>query len=63
LTGYPPRNLRFYMVYCAVQWGVVFLRTGRRQAHFGEIEMPANVDELIRNSIHLESLLDDITDL
>ena len=49
------------MVYCAVQWGVVFLRTGARQAHFGEIEMPADVDELIRNSIHLESLLDDIT--
>ncbi|HEX3897802.1 MAG TPA: phosphotransferase family protein [Mycobacteriales bacterium] len=62
LTGYAPRDLRFYMVYCAVQWGVVFLRTGARQAHFGEIEMPADVDELIRNSIHLESLLDDITD-
>jgi aminoglycoside phosphotransferase (APT) family kinase protein len=62
LTGYPPRDLRFYMVYCAVQWGVVFLRTGARQVHFGEIEMPANVDELIRNSIHLESLLDDITE-
>jgi aminoglycoside phosphotransferase (APT) family kinase protein len=62
LTGYAPRNLRFFMVYCAVQWAVVFLRTGTRQAHFGEIEMPADVDELIRNSIHLESLLDDITD-
>lgn len=62
LTGHTPRNLRFYMLYCAVQWGVVFLRTGARQAHFGEIEMPANVDELIRNSIHLESLLDDVTD-
>ncbi|HWA64981.1 MAG TPA: phosphotransferase family protein [Mycobacteriales bacterium] len=62
LTGHAPRNLRFFMLYCAVQWGVVFLRTGARQAHFGEIEMPANVDELIRNSVHLESLLDDITD-
>ena len=49
------------MVYCAAQWGIVFLRTGARQAHFGEAEMPANPDELIRNSIHLESLLDDIT--
>ncbi|HVW81615.1 MAG TPA: phosphotransferase family protein [Mycobacteriales bacterium] len=62
LTGYAVRDLRFYLLYCAVQWGIVFLRTGARQAHFGEAEMPANPDELIRNSIHLESLLDDITE-
>jgi aminoglycoside phosphotransferase (APT) family kinase protein len=63
LAGYAARDLRFYMLYCAVQWGIVFLRTGLRQAHFGEAEMPANPDELIRNSIHLESLLDDISSL
>ena len=61
VTGYAVRDLRFFMVYCAAQWGIVFLRTGARQAHFGEAEMPANPDVLIRNSIHLESLLDDIT--
>jgi aminoglycoside phosphotransferase (APT) family kinase protein len=63
LTGYAVRDLRFFMVYCAVQWGIVFLRTGARQAHFGEIVMPANPDDLMHNRPHLESLLDDITDL
>jgi aminoglycoside phosphotransferase (APT) family kinase protein len=60
LTGNPIRNLRFYMVYCALQWAIVFLRTGTRAVHFGEQEMPADTTELIRNSMHFESLLDDI---
>ena len=30
-------DLAFYCTYAAVQWGIVFLRTGQRQAHFGEI--------------------------
>ena len=46
-TGYKPRDLDFYRRYAAVQWGIVFLRTGRRQVHFGEREMPADLDELI----------------
>jgi aminoglycoside phosphotransferase (APT) family kinase protein len=61
LTGYTVRDLRFFMVYCAVQWGIVFLRTGARQVHFGEREWPEDRDEIMHNRIHLESLLDDIT--
>jgi aminoglycoside phosphotransferase (APT) family kinase protein len=57
LRGYAARDLHWYTVYCAVQWGIVFLRTGTRQAHFGEREMPANPEELIHNLMHLESLL------
>jgi len=34
----------------------VFLRTGRRQAHFGEREMPANPEDLIYNKAQLERL-------
>ncbi|HTR71564.1 MAG TPA: phosphotransferase family protein [Mycobacteriales bacterium] len=60
LTGYAIRNLRFYMVYCALQWAVVFLRTGARAVHFGEQEMPADTTEFIRNSMHFEALLDDV---
>ena len=60
LRGHAVRDLRFFMVYAAVQWGIVFLRTGHRQAHFGEREMPADPQELLHNRPHLESLLTDI---
>jgi aminoglycoside phosphotransferase (APT) family kinase protein len=60
LRGHAPRDLRFYMVYAAVQWGIVFLRTGQRQAHFGERELPADPQDLLHNRPHLESLLADV---
>jgi aminoglycoside phosphotransferase (APT) family kinase protein len=60
LRGHAIRDLRFYMVYCALQWGIVFLRTGTRSAHFGEVEMPAVPQDLIHNRIHLETLLADV---
>jgi aminoglycoside phosphotransferase (APT) family kinase protein len=56
LTGYTPRELDFYRRYAALQWGIVFLRTGRRQAHFGEREMPADPEELIYNRAQLVRL-------
>ncbi|HVT64863.1 MAG TPA: phosphotransferase family protein [Mycobacteriales bacterium] len=62
LTGYACRDLRWFMVYGAVQWGIVFLRTSARQVHFGEKEWPADRDEVMHNRIHLESLLDDVTE-
>jgi aminoglycoside phosphotransferase (APT) family kinase protein len=57
LTGYAPRDLDWYIVYAAVQWGIVFMRTGTRQAHFGEIEMPADVDELLHHRDLVRQLL------
>jgi aminoglycoside phosphotransferase (APT) family kinase protein len=63
LRGYAVRDLRFYLVYAAIQWGIVFLRTGTRQAHFGEREMPADPEELIHNKMHLESLLSEFAGL
>ena len=59
LTGYEPRDLDFYRRYAALQWGIVFLRTGRRQAHFGEREMPANPEDFIYNKAQLERLFAD----
>jgi aminoglycoside phosphotransferase (APT) family kinase protein len=60
LRGYAVRDLRFFMVYCALQWGIVFLRTGQRQAHFEGREIPAVPEEMIHNRPHLESLLADV---
>jgi aminoglycoside phosphotransferase (APT) family kinase protein len=57
LTGYTPRDLDFYMTYAAVQWGIVFLRTGARQVHFGEIEPPEDPDTLLHHAGALEALL------
>jgi aminoglycoside phosphotransferase (APT) family kinase protein len=56
LTGHAPRDLDFYRRYAAVQWGIVFLRTGQRQTHFGEREAPADPEELIYNRAQLDRL-------
>ena len=56
VTGHEPRDLDFYRRYAALQWGIVFLRTGRRQAHFGERELPADPQELIYNRAQLDRL-------
>jgi aminoglycoside phosphotransferase (APT) family kinase protein len=57
LTGYTPRDLDFYTAYAAVQWGIVFVRTGLRAVHFGEEQMPEDVDTFIRNADSLERML------
>ena len=56
-TGYVPRDLEFYGMYCAVQWAIVFLRTGQRSVHFGERESPAGVDEFIMHRDSVERML------
>jgi aminoglycoside phosphotransferase (APT) family kinase protein len=56
-SGYEPRDLDFYEVYCAVQWAIVFLRTGTRQVRFGEREMPPDPDELLYNREPLQRML------
>jgi aminoglycoside phosphotransferase (APT) family kinase protein len=57
VSGRAPRSFDWFFGYAAVQWGIVGLRTGRRAAHFGEREMPEDVDELVMNREPLERLL------
>ena len=57
LTGHAPRDLDYFVTLAAVQWGIIFMRVGARQIHFGEMAPPAEVDELLRNSESLESML------
>lgn len=57
LTGHSPRHLGWYGTYAALQYAIVFLRTGARSVHFGETEMPGAVDDLIMNREPLERML------
>jgi aminoglycoside phosphotransferase (APT) family kinase protein len=57
LTGYTPRDLDFYMTYAAVEWAIVFLRTGLRAVHFGERDMPDDIHDLMHHRGLLEQML------
>ncbi|HEX6238182.1 MAG TPA: phosphotransferase family protein [Acidimicrobiales bacterium] len=58
LTDHAIRDLPFYGTYAALQYAIVFLRTGRRQVHFGEVDPPASPDDLILNRDAVERMLD-----
>lgn len=60
LTGVTVGDLTWYRVYAAVQWGIVFMRTGMRQFHFGEIEKPTSSDALMHHSPVFIKLLDEV---
>lgn len=60
LTGVEPGDLRWYEIYSGVLWGIVFMRTGARQVHFGEIEQPGTPDELMHHSPLLTRLLEEV---
>lgn len=56
-TGSPLSDLEFYCTYAAVQYAIVFLRTGQRMVHFGEREKPVEPDEVIYHRAELERML------
>jgi aminoglycoside phosphotransferase (APT) family kinase protein len=57
LTGVTPRHLDFYTMYAALRHGIIMSRIARRAIHFGEAEMPDDVDDLIMHRSTLESML------
>jgi aminoglycoside phosphotransferase (APT) family kinase protein len=59
LTGVEIGDLTWFEIYSGVIWGVVFMRTGARQAHFGEIELPEQVDALFHHAPLFTRMLDD----
>jgi aminoglycoside phosphotransferase (APT) family kinase protein len=56
-TGYAPRDLDFYTLLAALRHGIVMFRIGRRAAHFGEAEIPADVDDMITHRAMLERMV------
>jgi aminoglycoside phosphotransferase (APT) family kinase protein len=59
MTGVEVGDFAWYQLYDAVQWGIVFMRTGARQVRFGEIEQPDDVESLMHHRPLFEQLLDE----
>ena len=60
LTGVEIGDLTWYHLYNAVQWCVVFMRTGARQIHFGEVERPEDIETLFHHKPLMERLLGEV---
>jgi aminoglycoside phosphotransferase (APT) family kinase protein len=58
LSGITPRDLDFATMYAALRHAIVMSRVARRQILFGEVEMPADPDDLIMHRATLEKMLD-----
>lgn len=60
-SGVEVGDLRWFEIYSAVIWGVVFMRTGARQVHFGELpEVPEDIETLFHHAPLMRSLLADV---
>ncbi|MBU3707408.1 MAG: phosphotransferase family protein [Mycobacterium sp.] len=58
LTGVELGDLRWFYVYSAVIWCVVFMRTGARRVHFGEMEKPDDIESLFYHGGLLKRLME-----
>ena len=59
LTGVELGDLRWFYVYSAVIWCCVFMRTGARRVHFGEIERPEDVESMFYHGGLLKRLIEE----
>ncbi len=59
LTGVELADLTWFYIYCGVVWCCVFLRTGARRVHFGEMERPEDIETLFYHKPLLQRLLDE----
>lgn len=58
LTGVELGDLRWFYIYSGVIWCCVFMRTGARRVHFGEIEKPDDVEAMFYHAGVLRRFLD-----
>ncbi|RJL31418.1 phosphotransferase family protein [Bailinhaonella thermotolerans] len=58
MTGYEPRDLRFYEMYAALRHGVIMGRVWRRRVRFGEQPEPEDPDDLVMHRATIERMLD-----
>lgn len=60
LSGAQLGDLTWYHLYNGVIWCIVFMRTGLRQVHFGEIELPDDIETLFHCRPLVEQLLAEV---
>ena len=60
VSGVELDDLHWYHVYNGLQWAIVFMRTGARQIHFGEIERPDDIETLFHHKPLLDALLAEV---
>lgn len=58
LTGVELADLTWFYIYCGVVWCCVFMRTGARRVHFGEMERPEDIETLFYHKPLLQRLLE-----
>jgi aminoglycoside phosphotransferase (APT) family kinase protein len=56
-SGRAPRHLRFFTVYAALRYAIVSVRTTLRGVHFGQMQMPEDLDDLVMHRAGLDALL------
>lgn len=59
-SGVALGDLHWFHLYNAVQWSIVFMRTGARSIHFGEIERPDDIESLMHHKSLFEKLLNEV---
>jgi aminoglycoside phosphotransferase (APT) family kinase protein len=57
LTGVEVGDLHWFYVYSGVMWACVFMRTGARRVHFGEVEKPDDVESLFYHAGLMKRLI------
>jgi aminoglycoside phosphotransferase (APT) family kinase protein len=57
LTGYTLRDMDFYLAYAALRHAIVMSRVKRRMIHFGEDQVPADIDDYVMHRASLNKLL------
>ncbi|MEZ0367265.1 phosphotransferase family protein [Mycobacterium sp. pUA109] len=57
LTGAELGDLHWFYVYSGVMWACVFMRTGARRVHFGEVDKPDDVESLFYHAGLLKRLI------
>jgi aminoglycoside phosphotransferase (APT) family kinase protein len=57
LTGWPLREMDFYLTYAALRHAIIMARIKRRMIHFGEDQVPEDPDDYVMHRASLEQLL------
>jgi aminoglycoside phosphotransferase (APT) family kinase protein len=60
LTGVELEDLHWFYVYAALMYGCVFMRTGARRIHFGEMDKPDDVEALLYHGALLKRLIGEV---